>query len=254
MILPKIQKWIDAEVFPQRVLLSGGNNALEVALEIASMLQKTPQEKIEKGIHSDTIVFRDTGKSFKIDWSDGAKKDNQGEYENVRGLIRWSHQKPSEGKYRIAILENFERVSRDAPHGLLKLIEEPPLKTIFLFTTRNHHQLLDTILSRMTVVSLCKDGKDCSIPEDIQEFLEGKSLIPKFQKIEELDKSAKESGEKKMDRSVFLEFIETLISVSRSEKKYQSFLELLFETHQAIGQNINPRFVLERLAIKITNS
>ena len=145
MYSQKIQKWLDAGVCPQRVLLSGGGNNLETALAMAAQLQGVSAEKISSGIHSDTVVFRDLGKSFKIDWSESAKRDGQGEYENVRGLIRWAHQKPSEGKYRIAILENFERVTRDAPHGLLKLIEEPPSQTIFLFTTRNHHQLLDLL-------------------------------------------------------------------------------------------------------------
>lgn len=252
MIPPKIQKWIDAEVFPQRVLLSGGTNAFDTALEIASILQQASREKIERGIHSDTIVFRDKGKSFKIDWSDSAKKDDQGEYENVRGLIRWSHQKPLEGVYRIAILENFERVSRDAPHALLKLIEEPPLKTIFLFTTRNHHQLLDTIISRMTVVRLGKEEEDFEIRDEVKNFFDGKSLIEKFQYIEELDKEAKSTKDSRMDRTVFLNFLEDMIRHARLFEKYQPYSELIFETHQAIGQNINPRFALERMAVKMT--
>ncbi|MCF7812039.1 hypothetical protein K9M59_00300 [Candidatus Gracilibacteria bacterium] len=252
MIPAQIQKWLKSDNFPQRVLLSGGNIGKEIALEIAAQLQKTTPEKIKKGIYSDVLFFPDTGKSFKIDWSDAAKKDEQSEYENVRGLIRWSHQKPNEGTYRIVILENIERLSRESPHALLKLIEEPPLKTIFLFTTRNHHQLLETVLSRVTIVRLPTQDKDFEVSEDIKNFFEGKSLIPKFQKIDELDKASKDNKDKKIDRRVFLSFLEDLIRYIRLFRKYQEHMGILFETHQAIGQNINPRLCLERLAVKIT--
>jgi DNA polymerase III delta prime subunit len=247
-----VQKWIQAETFPQRVLFSGGSNSFDTVLEIASALQGVPKEIIEKGIHSDTIIFRDTGKSFKIDWSNIAKKEEQGEFENVRGLIRWSHQKPSEGTYRIALLENFERVSRDAPHALLKLIEEPPIKTIFLFTTRNHHQLLDTILSRMTIVRLGRETEDFEIRDEIRNFFESQNLIKKFQYIEELNNQSKIGKNSKIERSVFFEFLEEMIRHARFFEKYQLYTELLFETHQAITQNVNPRFALERMAIKMT--
>ncbi len=252
MIPQQIDKWIASEVFPQRVILSGGPEALDIALETASQLQGASRKKIEKGIHLDTLVFKDKGKSFKIAWSDAAKKDDQGEYENVRGMIRWAHQKPNEGKYRIIILENFERVSRDAPHALLKLIEEPPTSAVFLFTTKNHHQLLDTIISRMTVIRLPKEERDFEISEEIQSFFNSKNLIGKFQTIDALDKQSKDNKNKKIDRSVFFEFLENCILHARFFEQYRKFLPILFETHQAISKNQNTRLTLERLAVKIT--
>ena len=251
MIPPKIEKWISAGVFPQRVLLSGGNNAIELAVEIAVQLQNVPCEQIESGIHADTIVFRDTGKSFKIDFSDAAKKDEQSEHENARGIVRWAHKKPT-APYRIIILENLERTSREAPHALLKLIEEPPSKTIFLFTTKNHHKLLDTILSRMTVVRLTNKENDFEISEEIQNFLGGRNLLQKFARIEELNKASRDNPDKKIDRTELLEFLEQCILHARFFEKSRHHLELLLETHAAISGNINPKFSLERLAIKLT--
>ncbi|MCF7905582.1 hypothetical protein K9L63_00085 [Candidatus Gracilibacteria bacterium] len=254
MLIPsKIQKWLRADAFPQRVILSGDKSALDMAIEVASQLQDFPREKIEKGIHSDTILFRDTGKSFKIDWSDTAKKEGQGEYENVRGMIRWAHQKPTEGTYRIIILENLERVSHVAPHALLKLIEEPPARSVFLFTTRNHHQLLDTILSRMTVVRLAQEHRDFEVSDEIREFLDHTDLIRKFQLIEDLQKKSKDNEDKKINRTVFYDFLERTIQHARLFDQHRKHLDLLFETHQSISQNINPRFALERLAVKITS-
>lgn len=249
----QINKWLASDVFPQRVLISGGSDAIEIAIETASQLQGTNREKLEKGIHLDTMIFRDKGKSFKIDWSDAAKKDDQGEYENVRGMIKWAHQKPSEGRYRIIVLENFERVSRDAPHAMLKLIEEPPTNVVFLFTTKNHHQLLDTIISRMTVIRLPRENGDFEISEEIQSFFDSKSLIGKFQIIDALDKESKAGKNKKIDRTAFFEFLENCILHARFFEQYQKYLPILFETYQAISKNQNTRLTLERLAVKITN-
>lgn len=225
---------------------------MDMALDIATKLQKADRGKIESGIHTDTIVFRDQGKSFKIDWSEAAKRDQQGEYENVRGLAKWAYRKPVEAQYRIAILEHFERASNVAPHALLKLIEEPPPSVIFLFTTQNHHQLLDTILSRMTVVRLPRSEEDFEILDEVRDFFEGKNLIAKFRFIEQLDRQARDNKDRKIDRTIHFEFLEDLIRHARFFEEHRQHLGLLFETHQAISQNLNPRFSLERLAMKVT--
>jgi DNA polymerase III delta prime subunit len=251
MIPENIQKWLTAGVFPQRVLLSSPDSMIDMALHIAAQFQEAPVEKIVAGIHSDTMVFRDEGKSFKIDFSEAAKKEGQSDHENVRGMITWAHHKPT-APHRIIILENLERVTNSAPHAMLKLIEEPPEKAIFIFTTQNHHALLDTILSRMTVIRIpSKDAEETDLKEAL-DFLESKDLIENFAFIEQLDKQSKDNSEKKMDRTVFLRFVDQLISVARNNEKYLSQLEWLLETHSAIRSNVTPRFVLERLAIKMS--
>ena len=252
MIPETLRSAIARHNFPQRVLFSGGTDSVGTALEVASQLQNVPREVLEKGIHLDTLVFTDQGKSFKIDFSEEAKKDGQSEYENARGLIKWCHQKPVEGLYRIVILEHLERLTRESPHTLLKLIEEPPRQVIFLFTTDNHYQMLETILSRMTVVRLPKEDVLFQKNPEIQQFFDSPDLIWKFQKIEVLDKMAKENKGTKMDRSCFFLFLENLLDHSRHIPAYQKYLELLFETYLAVDQNVNPRLSLERVAVKMT--
>ncbi|MDH3324799.1 MAG: hypothetical protein OEL89_04115 [Candidatus Peregrinibacteria bacterium] len=248
----KITKWLEKGVFPQRILLSGGEDLAEIALEIAAKLQNCTQEEIEKGIQPDTIFFRDTGKSFKIDFSDTAKRDGQSQHENVRGMIKWAHQKPVSNK-RIVILENFERISHDANHALLKLLEEPPINAIFIFTTQNHHKLLDTILSRITVVRVPLLEKDFEIEDEISDFLKGKNLISKFKQIEALDKESKDNPDKKINRKVFINFLEKCVLHARLFNEYHDCLEMILETMQAISSNQNTKFTCERLAIKLTN-
>ena len=242
MIPLKIEKWLSSSVFPQRVMLSGMGDNIAIALEIAARLQGVDQEMISKGLHADTTIFRDKGKSFKIDFSEAAKRDEQGEFENVRGLIRWAHQKPT-ANHRIAILENFERISRDAPHALLKLIEEPPAKTIFLFTTQNHHQILQTILSRVTVVPLATPETPI-VSEKAHEFLAQKTRAAQFSWIEAFIKHTREDH----NRAAAVTLIENLMQQDRMQAGKN--LNTLWETHQALKANVNQRFALERMALK----
>ena len=236
----KIEKWLSSGIFPQRVLLSGGGDLLSLAIKIAAQLQVVDETKIKTGICADTLVFRDEGDSFKI----GDRE--QPEKESVRGLIRWSSQKPIR-PYRIVILENFERLSREAPHSILKILEEPPERVIFLFTTKNHHQIIDTIISRMTVCRLAHEFEDFLVQETVQKFFQKDDLVWKFKQIEQVVDTSK----KEKDKSIIWNFLNDLILHARFFEAYQSHLELLLETQQMLLGNINARLCLERLAIKI---
>lgn len=249
MIPHNVEQWLQSDTFPQRVLLSAGDGSgFDIALHIAATLQGADIATIQSGAHPDTIVFQDTGKSFKIDFSDAAKKDGQDEHENVRGLIRWAHRTPQPGHYRIAILQNLQRVSRESPHALLKLIEEPPSRTIFLFTCKNHHSLLPTILSRMTVVQVSADATSFTPDSDLVSFLQTDNLIAQFRYLDDLAKAAKDN------RNLWKELSESLLQHARNMPDFQPHLELFYDTHEALMANVNPRFTLERLALKLSQA
>ena len=52
------------------------------------------------------------------------------------------------GEYKIVIIDRAENMHVDAANSLLKMIEEPPGKTIFLFVSSHPELMLDTIRSR----------------------------------------------------------------------------------------------------------
>ena len=55
---------------------------------------------------------------------------------------------PSEGKRRLFYIENCERMNANSANALLKALEEPQAKSIFLLTTKNVNLVLPTISSR----------------------------------------------------------------------------------------------------------
>lgn len=64
--------------------------------------------------------------------------------------------KTYESDYKIMIIWLPEKLYYAAAPKLLKIIEEPPSKTIFLLVTENQEQLLTTILSRLQITKIPK--------------------------------------------------------------------------------------------------
>lgn len=54
--------------------------------------------------------------------------------------------------YKIVIINPAENLSRDASHAFLKILEEPPPKSLFILISETAYSLLPTILSRVETI------------------------------------------------------------------------------------------------------
>ena len=64
-------------------------------------------------------------------------------------LVRKLSLKSSQGGYKVAVIWLPERMNIECANKLLKLIEEPPLQTVFLMVCEEPDKLLETIRSRV---------------------------------------------------------------------------------------------------------
>jgi len=76
---------------------------------------------------------------------DGAS--NRG-IEDVKALRDSVQYEPMHSRYRVIIIDEVHQLSRDAFNALLKTLEEPPTRTIFIFATTEFHKVPRTIISR----------------------------------------------------------------------------------------------------------
>lgn len=76
--------------------------------------------------------------------------------------------KSFEGNYKIMIIWLADKMNASAANKLLKLIEEPPNKTLFLLTAKNIESILPTIISRTQITRLPK----LSVPEITQGLID----------------------------------------------------------------------------------
>jgi DNA polymerase-3 subunit delta' len=90
-------------------------------------------------------------------WIDTIASENKqgGIFEKESGeIIRKLSMKTYESEFKVMIIWMPEKMHTVAANKLLKMIEEPPAKTLFLLVSENPGQLLNTILSRTQFVKI----------------------------------------------------------------------------------------------------
>lgn len=102
--------------------------------------------QVEKKTHPDTIELDDPGESIKI--------------AEVRDLIN-RLMMTGQSRYKVLAIANIGRLTEEAANCLLKILEEPPPRTIFIFTADQITDVLPTILSRMRLIYFRKQSDAC---------------------------------------------------------------------------------------------
>jgi DNA polymerase III subunit delta' len=135
------------------LLLFHGGSALhqrEVALRLAQILncsQPTPEgpcqecnacHKISSGNHPDVLWLKPLKTTIGI--------------EQVLAWQQKVYFKHYEGKYKVSVIEQADLVTLPAANALLKVIEEPPERTVIILCAQNAEGILPTIQSRAQLV------------------------------------------------------------------------------------------------------
>ncbi|UER53432.1 DNA polymerase III subunit delta' [Kineosporiaceae bacterium SCSIO 59966] len=92
------------------------------------------------GTHADVLVVATELVTIKID--------------EVRSLVQVAHQHPSQGRWRIILVEDADRMTEKTSNVLLKSIEEPPEHTVWLLCAPSPEDIVPTIRSRCRPVQL----------------------------------------------------------------------------------------------------
>lgn len=96
------------------------------------------------------IVSRSHGDIFVLrrGLNDRGKPRSEITVEEARGLVSFFSLKPSEGGWRVAIIDAVDDLNRNAANAILKTLEEPPPKTVLLLVCHSPGATLATIRSR----------------------------------------------------------------------------------------------------------
>ena len=95
---------------------------------------------VTAGSHADVELIRTEGLSIKVD--------------EIRDLISRASWAPSVSNYRVVVIEDADRLTESAANALLKVIEEPGLRTVWLLCAPTLTDVLPTIRSRCRHLSL----------------------------------------------------------------------------------------------------
>jgi DNA polymerase III subunit delta' len=72
----------------------------------------------------------------------------------TRPLVQLAQRAPSEGRWRVIIVEDADRMNDQSGNALLKAIEEPPPRTVWLLCAPSPQDVLVTVRSRSRSVAL----------------------------------------------------------------------------------------------------
>lgn len=99
--------------------------------------------RIEQGVHQNVFVL-DSERTLT------SRKEKRKEIpiEDIRELSRRFSYAPARGEWRLAIIDEAEKLSDEASNAFLKLLEEPGSHTLFILIARSRDALLPTIVSR----------------------------------------------------------------------------------------------------------
>lgn len=86
-----------------------------------------------------------TGHHIDVLEIDGASNRGIDEIRDLREQVKYT---PSQGRYKIYIIDEVHMLTNEAFNALLKTLEEPPSHVVFIFATTESHKIPATILSR----------------------------------------------------------------------------------------------------------
>jgi DNA polymerase-3 subunit delta' len=128
-------KALDPEQFSERMKIrSDGNIPSDQIKTINSCGRCNSCRKIESGNHPDIIILNPSGPFIRIG--------------QIRELCGTLAMKPYEARLRVVIISNAQTLNPSAGNALLKVLEEPPNRTILILTALQTSDLLPTIVSR----------------------------------------------------------------------------------------------------------
>lgn len=85
------------------------------------------------------------GSSLDVLEIDAASNRGIDQVRELRDMVRYA---PAAGRYKIVILDEAHMLTPEASNALLKTLEEPPEKVVFVMATTQPEDLVDTIRSR----------------------------------------------------------------------------------------------------------
>ena len=246
---------------------SGGAERFKAALHLACTLNCQGMDrpcgicpacrKIESGNHPDIHVVRPIRTSVGID--------------QIIQLQETVYRKRYEGKYRICLIEEADKLTLPAANALLKMAEDPPENTILILSATNGEGVIDTLQSRaQSIYFSSPDKQEWSFGDEAYILSGGepdlahriidcgleriKAILTEYLKAVETPDYLKVYSLFPLEREEIQILIQILAGIIREKVINKKVSPLLLEevgrAEEAMRRQANSRLTLEVLALK----
>jgi DNA polymerase-3 subunit delta' len=124
------------------------SRAVQEAVDLSVSPDHPAAKRIAALSHGDLLLVR-------REWDAKTKKHfTRIRADEVRRVIDLFRQAAGEGGWRVAILDSADDLNKESANALLKLIEEPPSRSLFLLVAHRPADVLPTIRSRSRMLIL----------------------------------------------------------------------------------------------------
>ena len=203
-----------------------------------------PCRKIAKEIHPDVIFVSPDGESIKID--------------QVRELRAFTRYGPSEGSWKVVIVEGADKMKIEAANSFLKTLEEPPRHVVFVLLTSNKEGIPKTLVSRCQRIIFGENQiSDKGRRDENDLFLNMVDSIAEEEIVKILAKSFVLSKESEVIEDVLNKLIwkQREKAINENKDKYSQHdlerIKIILNTLKSIKRNANKRLALDNMFLKL---
>jgi DNA polymerase-3 subunit delta' len=131
-----------------------GSGKKGLAAELASLVNGTPAKDVFSARAREIFIARPESKSRRIVTA------------QIRALEHALQMRAANGRRKVAIVPDADRLQSEAANAFLKTLEEPPRDSLLLLLSALPEALPETILSRCIAIPLASDGDAHSKKEE----------------------------------------------------------------------------------------
>ena len=206
------------------------------------------------------------------------------ETETIKEMVKGVYEKPIEGSRKVYIINDSQKMTKEAQNSLLKTLEEPPEYVVIILITENENLLLNTIKSRCTkikfnplkdneIIKILKEKYDYKeVTENMLEiaggsvtqalsvqgkeeiFNEIKTIFSNLEKINIIDLLNKKDLVFK-DKDYIYEILDyiniILFNKIKENIKYTNCIKIVEDTKDRLKKNSNYDMTIDNLLLKV---
>jgi DNA polymerase-3 subunit delta' len=131
-----------------------GSGKEVLAAELTSLVNGTPTKDVFSAKAREVFIARPESKSRRIITA------------QIRALEHALQMRAANGRRKVAIVADADRLQTEAANAFLKTLEEPPKDSLLLLLTALPEALPETVLSRCIAIPLASDGEARSKKEE----------------------------------------------------------------------------------------
>jgi len=127
---------------------SRGTGKTTTARILAKMLNCLSEESVKPCGVCDSCRAIDSSSHMDVVELDAASYRGIDEIRKIRDAVSY---RPVMGRFKVYIIDEFHMLTREAFNALLKTLEEPPERVVFVLATTNLEKVPETVLSRCQI-------------------------------------------------------------------------------------------------------